>query len=224
VRSEGALPEVREGGGAVDCYRAPPAVQLRLGPVATAVRGVCVLWVRSYRVGDAIDFGRSPRHLQSTRNEGSNAPMLGCLASQRGRIWLTIFWPKNPLPEGEAWLGLRRFQPYTRFSWKTLGFHYIGMSDPTPDCAYHSAWAIPHASLVIVLLLRPIVLLIRGLKRRASNRQLRLGLCPSCGYDLRATPGSARSAGRRLRNRLPPCAARRSPSLQPHCTVSASLV
>jgi hypothetical protein len=51
---------------------------------------------------------------------------------------------------------------------------------------------VPHWAVAAVLLVPPAVWLLR---HRASRRRLRLGLCPACGYDLRATPGRCPECG-----------------------------
>ena len=54
---------------------------------------------------------------------------------------------------------------------------------------------VPYWSIALVLAVAPWVS-VRGLLRRVKqNRRVRAGLCPECGYDLRATPGRCPECG-----------------------------
>jgi predicted amidophosphoribosyltransferase len=58
--------------------------------------------------------------------------------------------------------------------------------------ARSTALYIPHAAIALAAAAIPIAGVIRA--RRTSHRQQR-GLCPACGYDLRATPGRCPECG-----------------------------
>jgi hypothetical protein len=76
--------------------------------------------------------------------------------------------------------------------WSVPGLSYRRMAEP-----YGAVFvAVPHGVLLAALLLLPAVALRRGLRSRRLRRRAAAGLCPACGYDLRATPGNCPECGR----------------------------
>jgi hypothetical protein len=81
--------------------------------------------------------------------------------------------------------------------WGRFGFgFYAGQRSPP-------SWPMSHNDLFVVLPHWAVVLLTAilparcalGLRRRRREARRMRGLCPSCGYDLRATPGRCPECG-----------------------------
>jgi len=159
-----------------------------------------VVWVRSYWTADEWNYMVRRRLAASTdqvdRSIAVEAGRLTLLYSRihYGDAWMaTIGFPHveagsaffhtsgKPTPMAENASGpdvvlIRRF----------LGFEY-GMHNPTPrtlDLA-QAKWISVPLWLVVLCTGLPLVRVWR--RRRWMRRAAELGLCPSCGYDLRAT-------------------------------------
>jgi len=72
-----------------------------------------------------------------------------------------------------------------------LGFHLvIGQAE---NLFFRDAVYFPHWSLALLFTIAPTFWFIGPHRRRAKRRKL--GLCPTCGYDLRATPDRCPECG-----------------------------
>jgi hypothetical protein len=150
---------------------------------------VVVLWVRSYWTAEAFRWATAEG---GRRAVGSNAGSLAlgrqALAPSISRITTPHGYGYHTWPAGRG--------DSLRPLWSFLGFRYtaltsFGVTVETVEVPY---WALAAASAAC-----PLVLLY--FRRLRPRRRRRLGLCLSCGYDLRATPdrcpecGNASSAG-----------------------------
>jgi hypothetical protein len=155
-----------------------------------------VLWVRSYWSSDSII------------REGPAETLVG---SESGQLVLNRSYPGEagratapgwrfqtfPTPEREEFV----YTNGRQFRYRALGFE-IASYRPIP----HTMWAsgipftsvrywtagVPHWFAVGVLALPPALWLRRRQRRRHARRA---GLCASCGYDLRASPGRCPECG-----------------------------
>ena len=78
---------------------------------------------------------------------------------------------------------------------ESFGIHYVRKRDQiAPGVVHYTLHAgIPHGLVAALAVILPAVRTWSWLRRRHRHR---VGLCPACGYDLRATPGRCPECGR----------------------------
>lgn len=150
-------------------------------------------WVRSYWVSDRVLW-------HGAIVPDADADRLGFLIRvNRGR--LSFYWdgPIAAYPysytEEHSWERERPTveQPPPRRRWWTwLGVHYFNFSNR--GLAMGGELLMVHLGLLTTLsAITPIVWTARCRRRKASGNAS--GVCPGCGYDLRATPGRCPECG-----------------------------
>ena len=77
---------------------------------------------------------------------------------------------------------------------ESFGIHYVRNRDQIAPGVVHSSFhaGIPHGLVAALALILPAVRTWSRLRRRHRHR---VGICPECGYDLRATPDSCPECG-----------------------------
>ena len=155
----------------------------------------CVLWGSSYRYIDEVHFGRVPFSISVFSQQGLcradwTARWPGHSYGLAGRH--KALRPKD-LDRGSGYF-LRecgtRAGPFGAGEWVVpCGNTTPGGPDiPTP----YAVVVAPHWALALVAAVLPAS---RFLHRRHNQRRARAGLCRSCGYDMRATPGRCPECG-----------------------------
>ncbi len=83
---------------------------------------------------------------------------------------------------------------YVRWAEVYTSIHHGGRQlDLTAFTGYESTWTVPYGFVLAVAAVLPTRLVAtRWLGRCRAAARRRLGLCPACGYDLRATPPGGR--------------------------------
>jgi hypothetical protein len=165
---------------------------------------VAVLWVRSHSAGDKVSYGWTA--LPETRQ----VTLLGY--TNRGMLFLSRYDVRfsGPIPPGFwgdpagrlRWEQYRPYPPSAPADRYLLGFRATdasrstALSDP-PGVARVERWRIVAVPLWVPLLALGIWPAARLWlwRRRRGARRLAKGLCPSCAYDLRATPGRCPECG-----------------------------
>jgi hypothetical protein len=160
---------------------------------------VCVLWVRSYWRNDTVRHSRWDRgteiytHQTCTSIGGSLVFAFGRrtvhhLLDGAAPEWVTrpdlVGWQSYSTrlpPRPRPWPGV--------FPFHQLPFRFERLGTWT---LYRVSGSVPHWSLALVLGVLPAAWLWRW---RVLRRRARVGLCKSCGYDVRATPGRCPECG-----------------------------
>jgi hypothetical protein len=143
---------------------------------------VVVLWVRSQRVMDQWVFNSTRQYVEVNGRRGG-LWVLWISTPTSGPLWLT--WEhdsRQPLPL------IRR--PYRW--WHPAGLYFDRTTRSGAPGTVTRLATVPYWLLVTP------TAVVSGLSVRATSRRRRLrrsGLCPACGYDLRATPGRCPECG-----------------------------
>ena len=163
------------------------------------------LWVRSYWVAD--QFHRGPRDRGSTA-ECSSSPLPVFAATYRGLFFGLWVWSERPEDQHAA-VGIRTRRTIPprpsgpgRSRTTPVAESYRGYGENTQTVRM-PAW-----SLVSAFALLPAIVVLRQIRAvRRRRYRSRLGLCPACGYDLRALPDRCPECGA-----VPPAKGERAPA------------
>ena len=202
-----------------------PAMLRRLFTLFSALSLVlcvllCVLWVRSYWVGDRLSHGQSQHPytywevasfsgaLRVSKFTFEHAPGLGA-----GWGWATAQepGPYSPLPGfSPAWDSLKKggWALWPGGDWQEVHvFRGVSFDTLPPDGVVRKGdpvggrlygVSLPHwylaATLAVIPLCYAIIRLLH-LRRKRRRKRGRNAVCPDCGHRLRATPGRCPECG-----------------------------
>ncbi len=138
--------------------------------------GTVALWVRSYWVSDTL-------------TSYSNLRLIGAGSVQGRLAFVTVYFDKPPAPRTvhNGWASLPVGNAFTGIpGWRHAGFGVE--SNDRFTAVYVPLWF----TLGLSAILLPMRWLWLYRQRRIAERK---GLCPKCGYDLRATPDRCPECG-----------------------------
>ena len=142
---------------------------------------VCGLWVRSYRRYDMPRLG------------GGHSTMV--VHSVRGSLYLQAMWDGES-ERSHPWARHESFPAAHHRGQGLLGFGLsYAMSQRVPPMSRVIGLWMPHWAVAVVASVVPAWWSWNYAGRLRAQRDVRRGLCPAYGYDLRATPGRCPECG-----------------------------
>jgi hypothetical protein len=145
---------------------------------------VVAVWVRSYFAAEYVWYQPAGRVIELIATKGK----LECYRARFGansRFAFTERFGRRPGPPWDIVPG----GPGSPGGWNFAGFGHVRVVDASGDVTMD---VVPLWALVLAAAVAPALGLRRRLLRRARGRT---GLCPVCGYDLRATPDRCPECG-----------------------------
>jgi len=161
----------------------------------------CVLWVRSYWFADLIGYGRWTLEHEAPKGWYRAQPRTakssqGMVLLSTHFLWLapevfdaekkTLLWDEN----GRVFYDSALIDDERPFRAADPAVNGFGSREE--DRGFRSYIWFPHWAVAAVFGVLPMIVVIR---RRIRTLKARAGLCPACGYDLRATPDRCPECG-----------------------------
>jgi hypothetical protein len=172
----------------------------RLFNLAAAVSAVlcvavCALWARSYFVQDTIAYNFSDERpgMNDVSLASSNGVLVvGYLAHPTAlyppglRRYVGVPWSMRPTPTWRSFALDRGNQNGGRF-W-SLTWRSFAVDPGNQNGGRFWSLFVPHWAAALLTALLPALRLWRDHRGRRARQRQSEGRCPTCGYDLRATP------------------------------------
>ena len=154
-----------------------------------------VLWVRSYWVED--QFFANRREASESARIYHWLHYQSFAASFDGKLAVWFCWSERPesgpRPPWEVHF-THTNESWTEFAAGAAQFKYVNYDGYASD---FRIWVVRDWSLVAAFAVLPAIVALRQVRAvRRRRRRARLGLCPACGYDLRASPDRCPECGR----------------------------
>jgi hypothetical protein len=157
------------------------------------------LWAQSYRKPYAHPYDRKGPvycEVRSERGKFISVTVKGPRPQRQAWSWLLVGDP--PRPRGTFYPAAGEVYGFGPLVIRTgMGSMSYGATLAGPDVASGLPYrfvAIAYWLPALVTAMLPAAWMIRRGSRRRARRQA-MGLCPACGYDLRATPGRCPECG-----------------------------
>ena len=151
---------------------------------------LCVLWVRSYWVAEDVAISR-PTFGANAFSAMGGLQLGGHILTHPSDTDLRraerYHGDTFSYTDVSGWYLAYPMASRDHFAYRVLGFDLdLGTGTRIFDDvrSHYVSVTAPYWSVIVLLLVAPGVWVVRRSRR---NRGRRLGLCPSCGYDLRAT-------------------------------------
>lgn len=154
----------------------------------------CVLWVRSFFLTEQLTLRCKGGWRTVQTGKGQLAIRL--LLADWSNVPADTFGPKYQrdlvMPPSNYFIYLSPERGDRSFFWRRGGFAWHELRNARRGIVRVQAWA-PFWSIFICTAALPLAWTTTRLRARVRRRRrTRLGLCPVCGYDLRATPRGGR--------------------------------
>jgi hypothetical protein len=145
------------------------------------------VWVRSYWVSDYVGRGDGTGWVGVLSMSGElRMERGGYVAGKPG-------WDFEAVTPGSLWAEVEARDRTGPVWLPRMGFAYVHIV--YDSVGHRRAVYLPHWAVAIVFAVLPAIWAPTALRRRRAMRRVRDGLCPTCGYDLRATPGRCPECG-----------------------------
>jgi hypothetical protein len=156
---------------------------------------VCVLWGRSHRRSDRLDWRTrgGSRYVWTAQGHLIVGFSLADLSGQPAKNFGLTYVSDLPLRPSNFFLYTYPDPSETNISWEGGGFAWYEKRRSSSDLGViliAPFWSVAAAAAVL-----PVGWMIGRWGGARSRRRRRLGLCVACGYDLRASPGRCPECG-----------------------------